>query len=301
MLPSKTTYIRLIMTMIFWGGTFVTGRWVSAEMHPLAAASGRFLLAATMLLMVTWLREKSLPRLDRRQMVAMALLGLTGVFAYNILFFTGLQTVEAGRGAMIIAANPVVTALLAIPLLGERFSLQRSIGIALALAGAITVISHGNPMKILQGNVGLGELCLVGCVLSWAAYSIIGKKQLLHISPLVAVTYSCVAGAIFLTIAALLAGHPPVVTGVSPRALASLVYMALFGTTIGFIWFYQGVHELGAGRASLFVNLVPVAGVSLGILLLGERPDSSLFIGGLLVFCGLYLVNRREPLKTTTS
>ena len=72
------------------------------------------------------------------------------------------------------------------------------------------------------------------------------------------------------------------------------MYFALFGTTLSFIWLYDGVKQLGAGRASMYVNMVPVSGVLLGSLLLGERLESSLLIGGALVFIGLYLINRRS-------
>lgn len=288
---SSGIYLRLILTMIFWGGTFVAGRIASEEMHPYAAATGRFLIASVALLLFIYMKEKKFPRLNGRQWVAMVLLGLTGVFSYNMLFFIGLQHVEAGRGAMIIAANPVVTTILAILLLGERFNCIKSIGIFVAVAGTITVISRGDLSSILQGAIGKGELCLLGCVFSWAAYALIGRKMLVKIPPLVAVAYSCLTGVFFLLAAAIVNGSAAELLHPSTRGGISLLYLALFGTALGFCWFYEGVRALGAARASLFVNLVPVSGVLLGILVLGERPDRSLFVGGTLVLGGLFLIN----------
>ncbi|MBU0943165.1 MAG: DMT family transporter [Proteobacteria bacterium] len=280
--------------MIFWGGTFVAGRMLAEELHPLTASSFRFILASAMLLITILIRDRSLPRLNRRQWGAMTLLGLTGVFAYNIFFFTGLQTVEAGRASMIIAANPVVTAFLAILFLGERCSLLRGAGMLLAVCGALIVISRGNPASFFQGNSGgAGELYIVGCVLTWSAYTLIGKKLLTNIQPLVVVAYSCSLGAIFLVIVTLCSGHLVEINKLTGQGIGCLFYFAFFGTTLGFIWFYDGVKKLGAGRAAMYVNLVPVSGVLLGVLLLGEHLGSSLLIGGALVFSGIYLINRR--------
>lgn len=293
---SKYVYLRLVATMVFWGGTFVAGRIVAEELHPVTAAAGRFLAASIVLLSFTWLRERGLPRLSLRQWTAMLFLGLSGIFSYNVLFFMGLQTIEAGRGAMIIAANPVVTTILAVILYGERFNLTRSFGIILSVTGAMLVISRGDIGQLLQGRIGIGELCMVGCVLSWSAYALIGKLMLATISPLTAVTYSCLTGTIMLTITALFIPDARDLSSLTVTGVLNIMYLAVLGTSFGFIWFYDGVQKLGAGRASLFVNLVPISGVSFGILLLGERPDASLFIGGSLVLGGLLLINR--PART---
>ncbi len=290
---SPAVHFRLVLTMIFWGGTFVAGRLLVGELHPQSAAAFRFILASLMLVSTILFREKSLPRLSGKQWGAMALLGMTGVFSYNIFFFTGLQSIEAGRASMIIAANPVVTAFLAMLFFGERFSFSRGAGMMLSVAGALIVISRGHPGAYFRGGIGSGELCIVGCVLSWSVYTLLGKRMLSNISPLVAVAYSCSLGAIFLTIFALYNGHLMDVRELSLRSAGCLVYFALFGTTLAFIWFYDGVKRLGAARAAMYVNLTPVSGIFLGSVLLGERLESSLLFGGALVFFGLYFINRR--------
>ena len=287
-------YIRLILTMIFWGGTFVAGRIASHAMHPIAAATGRFTLASLILLSFIYLKEGRFQRLTLPEWGAMLLLGLTGVFAYNLFFFSGLQLVEAGRASMIIAANPVLTTILAVILFKERFNYIRCLGILLSISGALVVISHGNLMLLFQGSIGNGELCILGSVLSWSAYTLLGRKMLMStISPLTAVTYSCCTGSILLLATLLFSGKGHELTTFSPQGSCALVYLAFFGTALGFIWFYEGVQQLGAGRASLFVNLVPVSGILSGILILGEKIDLSLVIGGGLVLVGLLLINRR--------
>jgi len=292
-------HLRLILTMTFWGGTFIAAKIAGAQVHPISAATGRFVFASLILLGFMLLTEKKLPRITLHQWGGMCLLGLTGVFSYNIFFFTGLQHIDAGRGAMIIAINPVATTLLAVFFFKERFGPVRCLGIALSVAGALAVISHGHISLLFKGEIGFGELCILGAVSSWAAYTLLGRKLLMaaNISPLTAVTYSCVTGSVMLIALMLAQGRGTELLSMNMKGLSATLYLALFGTAIGFIWFYQGVQTLGAGRAVLFVNLVPVNGVLLGVIILGEQVDSSLLIGGGLVLSGLLLINRKPRSK----
>lgn len=261
-------------------------------MAPESAAFIRFFIASLLLLLILLRKEGRLPPLDRIQVLGMVLLGLTGVFAYNLFFFKGLQSVEAGRAAMIIATNPVFIAIFSFLLFHERFPASKVLGILVSVAGALVVITRGEPGLLLKGGVGIGELYLLGCVFCWVAYTLIGKKMLSGMTPLTAVTYSCIAGSLMLLTPALMNDLPRVLAELSWVSGVSLVYLSLLGTVAGFVWFYRGVNEIGPTRAGLFINLVPVSGVALGILVLGETPGLSLLIGGALVITGLLLTNR---------
>jgi drug/metabolite transporter (DMT)-like permease len=286
-------YLRLLCSVLFWGGTFVAGRLLAGEITPQAAAFLRFLFASLLLLPLLHYREKQLPRITLRQSVAVVLLGGSGVFAYNLFFFSGLQSVEAGRAALIIATNPVFIALFSMLLFGERFTRPKVAGILLSVLGALTVITRGAPLELLQGGVGEGELLILGCVCSWVIYTLLGKRVMRGLTPLTAVTYSCVAGTLMLSFPAYRDGllQPLMVMPLS--ALLSLLYLALFGTVLGFVWYYQAVQAIGPTRAGQFINLVPVSAVLFGALLLGEPVTWSLLLGGSLVVGGLFLTNRR--------
>lgn len=288
------TYIRLSLVALFWGGTFVAGRMVSLEVGPYAAAFIRFLLATLFLLPLMIREEGKMPGLSLRQVVALALLGLSGVFAYNALFFYGLQTVEAGRAALIIATNPVLIALFSFLLFGERFHTAMVVGVVLSVIGAVVVISRGDPLALLQGDLGMGELALLGCVLTWVFYTLLGKRVMTGLKPLTAVTYSCLAGVLALFPAAVQDDLFPVLSNLSLTSTVGLLYLAFFGTALGFVWFYRGVYEIGPTRAGQFINLVPVSAVLLGILILGEEPSLSLLGGGALIVTGMILTNRRR-------
>ena len=285
-------YLQLVFAALFWGGTFVAGRQLAPVLDPYAAAFLRFALASSLLMVWVCVRHRGLPRIRARQAAAIVLLGMTGVFAYNLLFFSGLQSVEAGRAALIVALNPVVIALASAGLYRERLSLGQLAGIVLSLAGAVIVIGRGDLVGLLEGEVGRGELLLLGCVLSWVAYTLLGRRLLRRITPLVAVTYASLAGTSMLAL--LVVARGGLETDLLSRVDVwwNIGYLAFFGTVLAFVWYYKGVHAAGAGRAAQFIHLVPVSAVLFGVLLLDEALTASLLTGGALVIAGLWLTNR---------
>ncbi len=289
-------YAKLVGVAAIWGATFIAGKIAAAEIAPASAAFWRYALASVAIGLAHALIAGRLPRLSARQWVGVALGGATGVAAYNLFFLYGLQTVPASRAALIVALNPAVTFVGAALLFGERPSRAQAAGVALALAGAAVVIGHGNPLAPFGGGVAAGDLVVFGCVLSWSAYTLIGKRILTGMTPIGATAYASFLGTAMLGLAAwalpapLSAGIAPPVA--SPAAWAALAFLGVFGTAVAFVWFYDGVRALGPGRAAVFINLVPVAAVLLGYLLLNESLEWSMLTGGALTVAGVWLINR---------
>jgi drug/metabolite transporter (DMT)-like permease len=292
-MPPTLLYLKLIMTAIIWGGTFVAGRVLAREVGPFSAAFLRFVVASALLYGFVLQSHGKLPPLKRNQILPAVLLGFTGIFSYNYCFFSGLQTVTASRASLIIATNPVVIALFAAVLFREKLTLYKLLGIVLSVSGAFTVISHGHPLQVVHGGVGRGEWYIFGCVCSWVAYSLIGKVAMRELSPLVTVTYACALGAAFLSFPAFYEGVAQNLSHYSISAWLSIGYLGLFGSAFGFIWYYEGIKAIGPARAGVFINIVPLSSILLAALLLHEALDASLVAGGILVMAGVYLTNRR--------
>jgi drug/metabolite transporter (DMT)-like permease len=285
-------YLKLVLTAIFWGGTFIAGRQVAQDLGPFSIAFLRFTMASVLLLSLTRVQEGRFPRVSLGQLVLVVLLHLTGVFAYNALFFKGLSLIEASRASLIVATCPAVIAIASVLFLRERLAPLQAVGIPLSIVGAAVVIAKGDLRGIVAGGVGLGELCILGCVLNWAAYSLLGRVALRRLSPLVSVSYSSLAGAIALLLPAFYEGLTRTIPAASVLDWTSIAYLAVCGTVIGFVWFYQGVQRIGATRAGLFINFVPISAVILAFFLLREPITWSLAAGAILVLSGVYLTNR---------
>jgi len=286
------TYVKLVVTMLAWGGTWVAARYAVQTVAPLGVAVWRFLFAAASLLALVVWKHGRLPALSRRELWLVLALGATGIFLYNLFFLYGMQHIAAGRGALVVAASPIITLLAAAWLLKEGMTALKALGSLLALAGCLTVIGKGDPLALLGGKVGAGETLILGCAFMWSAYTLIGRLGTRSMSALVMTAYASTAGFLMLLAAALLQDPAQLIPGYSAGAWIAILFLGLFGTTLGFTWFSAAVQEIGAQRASIFINLVPVAAVLQGALLLGERLDLSALLGGALVISGVLLTQR---------
>ncbi len=285
------TYIKLFMTAVFWGGTFIAGKIVAKDALPFSASFLRFAIASVFLVLITWRVEGKLPRIEQSLFIPICLLGLTGVFAYNVFFFKGLLSIDAGRAALIIALNPVMISFFSSILFKEELTPVKIIGILMSVTGAMTVVSRGNPLHLFQGHLGWGELNIFGCVVSWVSFSLIGKFVLGKMSPLVSICYSALAGTAALLVPALMEGIWSFLPACSATTWFGLFYLGFFGTVLGFVWYYEGIKKIGPTKAGLFINVVPLSAVVLAFFLLDEPLTLSLLIGTVLVSTGIYLTN----------
>jgi len=254
-----TTYLKLVAVALFWGGTFIAGRLVAPQIPHMMAAAMRFTVACALLLPLAWKLEGGLPKLSRQQLHATFALGATGIFLYNVCFFSALERMPAGRTALFVALNPIVTALILAALFGERLGMRRWIGIVIAFIGAIIVITRGDvsgALHDLSQSIGKGELFMLCAVCAWAGYTIIGKHALKGLSPIAATTYASLWGLLLLVCGATTELAQFDVSHLTWQVLAALAYLGAFGTVIGFVWYYEGVKAIGPARTAVFNNLI---------------------------------------------
>lgn len=284
-------YALLIVTAFLWGGTFIAGKLLAGQVPPLSSSFLRFFIATTGLLLIMMVSRNMPPVPQRHHWVKLLLLGFTGVFAYNILFFIGLEQISAGRAALIIATTPLVITMVSAMVYKEELTMLKGSGIGLSLVGALFVISNGHLNSLFNGGFGQGEFAIIGCVLSWTAYTIFGRSLLDELSPLPTVLYSSAIGTAMLLLPAVWEGLPKLLFEIDIKSWTALSYLGLFGTALGFTWYYRGITAIGASRAGVFINMVPVFGVLLSWLILGETFKTSVIAGGLLVLTGVKLAN----------
>lgn len=285
------TYLKLFLMAVFWGGTFVAGRSLAQNVGPFSAAFFRFAVASVFLILLVWKAEGKVVCIKKKQILPVLLLGLTGVFCYNVFFFKGLKLIEASRAAIIIANNPIFIALFAAVFFREKLNALKIAGILLSVSGAIIAISKGNVLGILHADLGMGEVYIFLCVASWVIFALLGKAVMTELSPLISVAYSSISGMILLFIPALREGLADCIY-YSFSDWWNIFYLGFFGTVLGFVWFYEGIHKIGPTKAGLFINFVPISAILLAFFILGEPLTPSLLIGTLLVTTGVYLTNR---------
>ena len=284
--------MKLVLAPVLWGGALVAGRVVSADLHPLATTWVRFVLVLLFLFPVLRLREGSWPRPDRRDLLLLLVLSITGVVVYNLLLFSGLRTVTAVRSSVIMALTPAVVAVILGVFFRERVGVAAALGIVAAFSGAFVTITDANIPAALQGGVSTGDLLLLGCVLSWAAYTILARHAMRRLSALAVLTYSSAMGVVLLAPFVFAGGFLSTLADMSLPTVGALLYLSFGAAGLAYLWYYEGIRDVGATRAAVFLNLEPPAAILLGVIILGERLTVPVIVGALLVMTGLYLVNR---------
>jgi drug/metabolite transporter (DMT)-like permease len=201
---------------------------------------------------------------------------------------------------MITATNPMLTAVGAALIFKERFTLIRVIGFVLCLFGASLIISRGDFSSLLNDGIGLGELAFIGCAFSWAAYTLIGRLMSRQnnadqpqLSSLAVIAYASTFGTVILFFVALNHGLFEAVRTITWSASLNLLYLAIFATVIGFVWFQEGIKVLGAAKAAVFIYFMPVSAVFWAYLILDEKLTLILAVGAVLVILGIVLVNKK--------
>ena len=290
-----SVYVKLALVAVAWGGTFIAGRSLDG-VAPKFSACLRFVLASAALSLFLLLSGKGFRRVNIRQALVVTLLGFCGIFSYSFFFFSGLQYISASRAALIVALNPAVMTLIAYLFYRERVTALKVLGIVLCFCGVALVVGGGEAQGAAGARGWLGEALIGGCVLSWSAYSVFCKTVVRQLGPLHTVTYSIYAGTVMLVLYAAASGvlHVDAVWRFSMAEIASLFYLGVIGSAVAYIWYYEGIKQIGVARASVFIAINPLSAVLLGAALLGEQLTLATLLGGVLIISGIVVENRQS-------
>ncbi|HTH93615.1 MAG TPA: DMT family transporter [Rhodocyclaceae bacterium] len=268
------TYVLVALTAIMWGANFNLAKPVLAEMHPFMAGAGRYVIAALIMLILMLLRGERVPLRNAR---AYVVLGLVGVFGFNLFFFLGMTSTSPVNGALIMALNPLTTALFAYLVLGDKPSMRQILAFPVGIIGVcIVVLGAGAELHVARG-----DLFLMIANINWAFYNVLVRKLMPKDTSGIASTAGIMSvGALALTAAALMSGEAFVMPSV--YAGSALLAMSVGGGVLAYLFWNAGIGVLGAARAAIFLNLVPVA--SMIIAACGGTPPTQVqLMGGALV------------------
>lgn len=280
-------YVILALATSSWGSAFIAGAYATRDFDPITVAFLRFFFAAIILLPLMWWLEPNRVNPKGKEWLLLASLGLTGIALYNICFFIATKEAPIVKSSLFIASNPVLIILLSALFLKEKITSRNIIGLILALSGAAIIITEGNFMAVIQTGLQPIDLVLLIAVICWALYSVLGKVALGRFSPLVSTTYAVVFGTIMLFPFAVLEGNWSQYVAATPLTWASILHMSIIVSVISFIMYYQGIRTIGAARASIFINLMPLSAVILAVILLGEPVLPIHIVGAVLVLTGV--------------
>ena len=265
-------WLLLTLTTLLWAGNSVAGRAIAGQMSPMVVVSLRWLVVCAVL---GGLLRRQLPAavaalLPRWRYVA--LMGALGFTGFNTLFYVAAYHTSAVNMSLLQAAIPVFV-LAGAALLGGRIGALQICGLLATMAGVAVVSTGGEPGNILSVAFGGGDLLLLLACLVYAGYTL-GLRARPAVPPLA--FFAAMALAAFLSSLPLLLAEAMAGQAYWPtlKGWLILIYIAFGPSMLAQIFYMRGVEIIGAGRAGLYANLVPVFGAVLAVALLGEafRP-----------------------------
>lgn len=293
--PRSSFDPRLLMLVpgLVWAGNAIVARATSAEVPPIGLAFWRWVIAAAVVapFALKHVRRDARAMLDRWPI--MLLLSALGIAFFNAALYIAAHETTALNIVMLQTALPVLVVLATYLLFRDTVTATQAVGIALSLAGALTLISHGDAHVLTGLTFNVGDLWMLAACVGYALYTALLRLRP-DVHPLSFLWASFVVGAGLLLPFYLLESARGFAMPLNAHALLAIGYVAVFASAIGYFAYNRCVELLGANTAGLAVYLVPVFGTILAILLLGEHPQVYHFVGIGLIAAGIVLATRRK-------
>jgi drug/metabolite transporter (DMT)-like permease len=279
--------LMVVAFVLMWSSAFAVGKIAIADCPPLLFLAVRFLAAGVLMLALAALSGVRWT-LTKRDVLVFAALGIANQAVYLGIGFIGLKTVSAGLAALIISANPIVTAVFAVALLGERMTMRKTLGLLLGLAGVAFVVQHRLTLGADQlGGIVLCVLALMSLVGGTILFKLYAPRDGFWIGNGV---QSLAAGVATVPFAAGFESVADVVP--SARLAVAFAYSVLVVSVFAYLLWFRILQVSGATAASSYHFLIPPLGMLFGWLLIGEHVEAADLLGIVPVALGIYLVTR---------
>lgn len=290
----RAAFVTLVVANTLWAGTYAAGKIALRELNPIELNALRFTIAAIVLAPALASGWRRIPR-DRRSLLMLGALTLLGFVLNKAFEYYGLALSTASDVALLIATESLFTALLSWIVLRERASLAGVGALLIGLAGVYLIVERGFMPGLGSGGLRiLGDVLVIFSLLLESGYTILGKRTLTKMPPLL-FTAATLTGSL---VAWLPAGAIEVARlGWPQMTLAgwlAVLYMALVATVAGYWLWFRALAVVDASIAAPTLFIQPLLGAALGVWLLRDRVTWATWAGGALIFASILLVMRHE-------
>ena len=283
------SYLSILGALIIWSSSFVAIKIAYETYPPITLGAARF-VAATLILGVLTLLPKNRIRLEKKDILPVAVSGLMGITLYAVLQNIAMQWTSASSATLIIASYPIITLLLETLIYKTKLSAVKVIGILIAIGGVV-ILSYVKA-EARQKNELLGIVLLIVAGIAWAFYNFLTKKVVNRYPSISLLFYQTLFGTLFMLPLSLFERTqwqaPTLMT------FSMMLFLGVFCSVIAFLLYNLGLKKLSPSSVTSMLNLVPIFGVFFSWLLLGERVTLQKVIGGTIVILGVMLSLRKS-------
>jgi len=293
-------YLLLSITFLAWAINIVLGRYVADHIPPIALTMVRWGMAFMIVLPFAWPHLKLDWPAIRANLTLMTVLAIAGTSGYNVLAYWALHDTQAINALLIQSTSPLVVALWAFAMFGDRLSLTQALGILTSFAGVAVILCRGDFEVLRAIAFNRGDVWFCVAMIIFAFYSALVKKRP-AIHPMSFLAFTMGWGTLWLTplyVWEIWSGARMVLDATT---VLTLIYVAIFPSIVAYFCFNRGIELVGPNRAAALYPLIVVFGSLFAIGFLGERPQVFYAVGYALVFAGVIIATRRHSVRTPSA
>lgn len=293
---SRLDWVLFGLLGFFWGSSYLFIKiGVDAGLQPFTLVSLRLFFGFSLLVTVVVVSRERLPRQLRTYAHLLVIAVLSVALPFSLITWAE-QSVDSTLAAVINGAIPLfVIVIAALSLADEPFTPARVAGLVVGFVGVAILV--GFDPGVVAGTAVLPALALMGSTASYAAGGVYARRFLSGVRPMINALFE-VGFALAMVAILAFALDGPVSLPAEPDAWLAVVWLGLLGSGLAFLIFFRLLGSWGATRTSMVAYLIPVFGLALGAIVLGEHVDLRLFIGTALVVGGIAIVNVRGTAGT---
>ncbi|USK34894.1 DMT family transporter [Bacillus sp. F19] len=294
----RNPYFLLVLATILWGGNFVIGRAITDSMPPFTLSLLRWCTALIIFLPFAWPHLKKEYVQLKKNWHILILMSITGIAGFNSLLYLALHYTTSINASLVNMSTPIVIYILSFFILREQLNRNQMIGTVLSLAGLFFILSKGSLSVLVNFSFNFGDFIVLAAVVCWSIYSILIKRYT-GILPGYSTFLVCIAFGILVLLP--LSFYETFILNIpivwSSSSVFTILYTGVFASIVAFISWNTAVVRVGANKAGIFLNLIPVFAVIFAVLFIGEKIMWYQLAGGLFVIAGVYLSARSIPLE----
>lgn len=291
---NAASILSVLGALVIWGSSFVAIKFAYTTYPPLTLAAARFAVA-TLILGALTLLPKNRVKLEKKDILTVAVCGLTGIMLYAVLQNIAMQWTSASSATLIIASYPIITLLMESLIYKTKLSWMKIVAILIAICGVV-ILSYVKTESRVSGEL-LGILLLMAAGVFWAVYNFMMKRVVNQYPPITLLFYITLFGTIFLLPLALFertAWQAPTLLSFS-----MMLFLGVFCSVIAYLLYNRGLKTMAPSTITSMLNLMPIIGVFFSWILLGEQVTLRKIIGGAIVILGVMLSVRKSKSDLT--
>lgn len=286
-------HLLLVLATILWGGNFVIGRAVTGEIPPFTLALLRWCLAFLVFFPIAFkYAKRDWPQIKQHWPIVIVL-AFTGVASFNTLVYIGVYFTTSINASLMNSLTPIFLYILSFVFLKIKVSRNQIIGTAISLIGVLFILTKGSFENLINFTFNIGDLIVIVAILCWSIYSLLVKQYSDRLPGFSTFLVSIGIGAIMLipfSAYEIVTLESPIIW--SGKIIGAILFLGIFASIVAFLSWNKGVVAIGANRAGIFLNLIPVFATIFATIFIGEQLYLAQIIGGLAVIGGVILTNR---------